>query len=163
MPCIWGQHNNSQVFLNVGIVDAAIINIQSLTRGGVPLPSPQMFKALVDTGAQRTMISTSVVQTLNLVPIGKIGISGVGSSKFHNGYLFHVFFVTPVLPLAGQVPPPGSPISALLHLRPTPIYGAEMDPAMTLQTVGFDVLLGMDVISMGSLKIEGNGTFSFSF
>jgi hypothetical protein len=27
---------------------------------------------------------------------------------------------------------------------------------------GFDVLLGMDIIRAGSLKIEGNGTFSFS-
>ena len=27
----------------------------------------------------------------------------------------------------------------------------------------FQVLLGMDIISIGSLKIEGNGTFSFSY
>jgi hypothetical protein len=28
---------------------------------------------------------------------------------------------------------------------------------------GFDVLLGMDVIGMGSLAVEGSGTYSFSF
>ena len=27
----------------------------------------------------------------------------------------------------------------------------------------FQLLLGMDIISIGSLKIEGNGTFSFSY
>ena len=27
----------------------------------------------------------------------------------------------------------------------------------------FGVLLGMDILSIGSLKMEGNGTFSFSF
>jgi hypothetical protein len=162
MPCIWGQHNNSQVFLNVGIIDASTINPQSLTFGS-QIPPPQMFKALVDTGAQRTMISTNVVRTLNLTPVGKIGISGVGSSQYHNGYLFHVVFVTPMARIAGQVPTPGNPVPAVVHYQPMPIYGAELDPAMTLQTAGFDVLLGMDVICTGSLKIEGNGTFSFSF
>ena len=49
----------------------------------------------------------------------------------------------------------------------------ENDPSMDLD--GFaavveaamgeyaDVILGMDVISIGSLAVEGNGTFSFSF
>lgn len=27
----------------------------------------------------------------------------------------------------------------------------------------FDALFGMNVLSIGSLKVEGNGTFSFSF
>lgn len=27
----------------------------------------------------------------------------------------------------------------------------------------FDVPLGMDILSIGSLKVESNGTFSFSF
>jgi len=31
------------------------------------------------------------------------------------------------------------------------------------QNPPFEVLLGMDVISMGSLVVQGNNTFSFSF
>jgi hypothetical protein len=39
------------------------------------------------------------------------------------------------------------------------IQGAEL----AIGQGGFDVLLGMDVIGMGSLAVEGSGTYSFSF
>ena len=38
------------------------------------------------------------------------------------------------------------------------LRGIEWEPPK-----GYDVLLGMDVICQGSLKVEGNGTFSFAF
>ena len=117
-----------------------------------------MFRALVDTGAQKTMISTNVVTTLNLTPRGQIGVQGVGPSvTYHNGYLFHVGFTIPLL-TPGQTIAPGTPMQFMAFVHPTPIYGAEL-PA----TIGFDVLLGMDILSSGSLKVEGNGHFSFSF
>jgi hypothetical protein len=119
-----------------------------------------MFSALIDTGAQKTMISTNVVNALALQAQGQIPIQGVGPNiTYHNGYLFHVAFTLPLL-APGQASPtvPGAPFTLLVHINPNVIYGAEL-PVLA----GFDVLLGMDILSSGSLKVEGNGQFSFSF
>jgi hypothetical protein len=157
MPCLWGQHNNSQVFLTVGIIDATAINLTGAGRFGASGPLPNMFQALIDTGAQSTMISTNVVRALNLMPIGKRPIQGVGHNvTYHNEYLFRVAFLFPV-PTPGQIGVPSARATAAIYTS-KPIHGAEL----TFTGVGFDVLLGMDIISTGSLKIEGNGTFSFS-
>jgi Aspartyl protease len=159
MPCLWLQHNNSQLFINVGILDASDVNITAsgTIATNIPMPPP-MFIALVDTGAQKTMISTRVVRTLGLQPQGMIPIQGVGPNvTHHNGYLFHVAFTIPLI-APGQQIVPGSPIPVMMFIHPTAIYGAELT-----STTGFDVLLGMDILSSGSLKVEGSGHFSFSF
>jgi hypothetical protein len=158
MPCLWGSHNNSQIFMAVGILDAANVNPASPPVSAAGMPAPAMFKALIDTGAQRTMISPSVVTNLNLVSIGKVPMQGIGPNvTYHDGYLFHVAFVVPIL-RAGQPFTVGGQAQAMVLYQPTPILGAELSIAGGT----FDVLLGMDVISTGSLKIEGNGTYSFS-
>ena len=92
MPVVWGAHNNSDIYINVGIIDASAINLASMAPvSATPIAPPSMFRALVDTGAQKTMISPNVISTLNLPPLGKILISGVGpSAHYHNAYLFHV-------------------------------------------------------------------------
>ena len=157
MPCLWGTHNNSQVFLPVGIIDDATVKTTGAGRFGSAAPRPNMFHALIDTGAQATMISTNVVKTLNLTPIGKRAIQGVGHNvSYHNEYLFRVAFMIPV-PTMGQIGVPGARAMPAIYSSP-PIHGAEL----TFTNAGFDVLLGMAIISAGSLKIEGNGTFSFS-
>src|ERR1700730_7300456 len=157
MPCLWGQHNNSQVFLTVGIIDSASVNITGTGRFGGSARPPNMFQALIDTVAQGTMISTNVVRTLNLTPIGKRPIQGVGPNiTYHNEYLFRVGFLFPVFN-PSQIGIPGAhAVNAIYTSKP--IHGAEL----SFTGLGFDVLLGMDIISTGSLKIEGNGTFSFS-
>lgn len=158
MPCLWGTHNNSQVFIDVGIFDASTLNLAGAQPVGGNIAPPKMFKALIDTGAQKTMISTNVVTTLGMKSVGKIGIQGVGPNvHYHNGYLFHVAFVI-ALVTPGQIVSPGQQVNAVIYMQPTPIYGAEITSTGGV----FDVLLGMDVIGTGSLKIEGNGTFSFS-
>jgi hypothetical protein len=137
MPCIWGQHNNSQIFLDVGIIDA--LGLPAI----LPRTLPGMFKALIDTGAQSTMISNNVVAQLGLFAVGKTAIRGIGPLvTYHNSYLFHVAFV----------------VAGVVHVLQVPVQGGEIG-----STHGLDVLLGMDVIGVGSFKVEGNGGFSFSF
>lgn len=154
MPCLWLQHNNSQLFVSLGILDAIAANIAATPPIGGQIASPRMFLALVDTGAQRTMISNNVVNALGLPPQGKIPIQGVGHTvTYHNGYLFHVAFTLPIIVQGKPVP---NQLAVFVH--PSVIYGAELT-AVT----GFDVLLGMDILSSGSLKVEGSGHFSFSF
>jgi hypothetical protein len=118
-----------------------------------------MFTALIDTGAQATMISPNVAQTVGLSPIGQMPVQGVGHTiTYHNAYLFHVCFVMPATTL-GQPMLPGSTVNSIIFVLPTPIYGAEI----TSTGGAFDVLLGMDVISTGSLVVEGIGRYSFAF
>jgi hypothetical protein len=90
--------------------------------------------------------------------MGKIPLQGIGTRvTYHNGYLFHVAFVIPsTTPPGAPAPPPGQAYG-LMAVNGTVIHGGEITAP-----VGFDVLLGMDIISGGSLHIEGNGTFSFS-
>src|SRR5438874_1586134 len=148
MPCLWLQHNKSQLFIDVAIIDALAINVigDPAATGAIMQP-PQTFNALVDTGAQKTMISASVANTLGLLPQGQIPIQGVGPNvTYHNGYLFHVGFMIPLItPVAvrGQM-------QVGIFIQQDVIWGAEL-PA----PVGFDVLLGMDVLSTGSLVIGG--------
>ena len=159
MPCVWGVHNRSQIFLDVGIIDAgAAANVTPGPYAAV-IQSPPIFKALVDTGAEVTMISPKVAETVGLTPIGQIPIQGVGHTMtYHNAYLFHVAFVVPLIHM-GQLVPAGGGVDTMIFVQPNPIYGGEI----TSTGDHFDVLLGMDVISTGSLAVEGNGTFSSSF
>ena len=158
MPVITGRHNNSDIFLDVGVIDADSIDVNNPDAHFAQIPHPSMFKALLDTGAQKTMISPNVVTSLNLTPRGKILVSGVGpTAHYHNGYLFHVAFVAPMLQ-PGQVLQAGAHIQALINIQKDVIFGAEIPSTGGL----FDVLLGMDVLSTGLLVVQ-HGQFSFAY
>lgn len=104
------------------------------------------------------MVSADVVSAVGLNPIGKIPLQSIGPEiTYHDGYLFHVAF-TFQLPPGIVAPPPGS---AQTHtfVYGLPIYGAELGGSVT----SFDVLLGMDIVGTGSLKVDGDGSFSFCF
>lgn len=151
MPCAQLPHNNSKIFINIGILDAAL-NLATHPKLGANLPAPAMFKGLFDTGAEKTMISRKVVTQLKLKPVGKIAIQGVGQNiEYHDGHLFHVAFtqiVGPPIPI--PVPPGAHQVALMVHALPAPIHGGVLgfDPS------DFDVLVGMDVISVGSFKVE---------
>jgi hypothetical protein len=137
MPCLWLQHNNSQLFINVGIIDASAVNLSASPIVGASLAAPRMFVALVDTGAERTMISTNVVNTLGLKPQGSILVHGVGPTPTpHNGYLFHVAFTIPIIVPGRPGASPTGPQQLMVFIHPVPIYGAELPVPR-----GFDVLL----------------------
>jgi hypothetical protein len=157
MPVAWARHDKRQIFLNVAIVDAAVM--QSVQGGVALIPHVEMFKALIDTGATSTCITRETAAKISLTPVGKVAVQGVAGIQHHNNYLFYVGFLVQLGP--GSIVPAGIPANASageLHLMPTPIQGAEINSGGA-----FDVLLGMDVISTGSLKIEGDGTFSWAW
>jgi hypothetical protein len=160
MPCIWGQHNGSQLFLVVSIlpVTTNIIAGQSLAH---PVPS---FMALVDTGATATGVSQACAAGAGLIPVSKVNVHGVAGIVAQNCYLFRLGFPiavanAPVSGAAPSVPPPSPGLQQVsLHVVQKVIQGCEFSAG-----AGFDVLLGMDVLSQGSLVVQGNQTFSFSF
>jgi hypothetical protein len=73
MPCIWGKHNQSQVFLNVAVFDAGIVERVSTSQLGNDFKM-HVFKALIDTGAQATCITSSAAEKVGLIPVGKVPI-----------------------------------------------------------------------------------------
>jgi hypothetical protein len=154
MPCIWGQHNGSQLFCPVVIVPPNLAAAPT---------TPAAAHALIDTGATTTGITTPLAAQLNLQPIGIMPIHGVGGVQHHNSHLFMVGFPF-ALPVGAALPPgypppqQGQVPAAIFYLQKV-IQGCAFHGA----NAPFQVLLGMDVISTGSLVVQGNGTFSFSF
>lgn len=107
-------------------------------RPGTPLPLFQTFKALWDTGASGTVVTQDVVDALKL-PV-------VGQNRVHH---------------AG-----GDSISAV-HLASIALPNQVMFPSLRVtvgKLTGFDVLIGMDIMTQGDLAITnvgGNTVFSF--
>jgi Aspartyl protease len=159
MPVITGPHNNADIFLSVGIIDADAIDFSDPDVQLGHIPPPPLFKALIDTGAQKTMISPRVISALGLQPRGRILVSGVGpQAHYHNGYLFHVAFVAPLVPPSQAIQVGSVGVAAPVHVQRDAIYGAEIPSTGGL----FDVLLGTDVLTTGLLVVQ-NGQFTFSY
>jgi hypothetical protein len=153
MPCIWGRHDKSQVFVDVVIAEDAFADRLFAADGSNPQTPLHVYRGLIDTGAQSTCISRKVVEELQLAPIGRIPIRGVSGIRDHNFYLFRVGFE-----FEAPSRQPGVK-QVTVHIVESPITAVELGA----EDGDFDVLLGMDIIGLGSLKIDGDGSFSFSF
>ena len=153
MPDIVGPHNNSQVFCSVVLLPVErfedSLNPQRLSQ----FPNLQVLKALIDTGAQGTSITLQAAEKLDLEPTGIIRVHGFGGPKDHSCYLFKVGFVDLQQTEFGNQSP-------FFHMVDKEIRGAEFDCGPDND---FDVLLGMDVLSIGTLTISHTGKFKFSF
>jgi hypothetical protein len=160
MPCIWGQHNSRQLFCAVAILPPTAAN--AAAGGHYPGPT-HIVSALVDTGATTTGIASTLETRLQMQPIGRIAIHGVGGVQHHNSHLFFVAFPFALPPGVAQPPnmspPPLGQPPIQLQILQNLIQGCEFQGGIG----NFEVILGMDVLSTGSLVVQGNGTFSFSF
>ena len=95
-------------------------------------------RALWDTGADTTIISSRIVKELNLKPYKSGGISGIGGDTGSNVYLVHV-------------------------LVPTGDFVSYVE-VMESDFQDIDILIGMDVITFGDFLItnkDGKTTFQF--
>lgn len=127
-----------------GIVDRLITEI-SVTEGHDPAtvttaPPAHPTKALWDTGATRSVISPTVVAALGLVPVGVANVFHAGGDGTSPTYLVNF-----VLPMGVTVS------GAIVTQSP-------------LELQGFDVLIGMDVITLGDFSLshcDGKTCFSF--
>src|SRR5579862_1235275 len=105
------------------------------------LPPPQLhqFQAIWDTGATNSLVTQAVVDTCGLKPIGVIDVRGVGFSGPSDVYLINVGLMNKVM-----VP----------HVR---VAKGNLAP-------GADMLIGMDIITIGDFVITNQGgrtVFSF--
>jgi hypothetical protein len=118
-------------------------------------PVPKSFVpcwTLIDTGATITSLSKRHVAVLNMQPIRKSPIRGVGGTKLHDVFQFRIAFP----PQNWAILPRENP--AALIVREEPIQGCDFEGAGD-----FDIILGMDIISTGCLTVRADKTFTFEF
>lgn len=141
MRYLRGEIENNRIRIKVGI------------RAFNPDPNTsvfdyQEFTALVDTGAQRTCVTQNVVDRLGLVRRGRVPVGNVKRVDYHYTYLFHV----------GIWPESEDGVASATFGIGDEIEGFDLGDSRY-----FDVLLGMDIITKGSLKIERSGKFEMAF
>jgi hypothetical protein len=137
MPCLNGQDN-----AGAGpIISISVFPAGSVTAGTqLNLPA-NTFLGLLDTGAEKTCISSQVVQTASLAPIGmRPMISATQSVPVH------VYLVDLILPLGN----PGFIVPGIEVLEFRPGAGNS-----------FQLLVGRDIIRQGTLVMSADGHFSF--
>ena len=103
---------------------------------GDPLAPPVVVSALWDTGAYSSVINQKVVDALGLVPVDRSRACGV------NGW-----YEAPVYVIDLQLP-------NNIKITGLPVSLGGM--------VAADILIGMDVISLGDLKLTNDGSTEFS-
>lgn len=122
------------------------------------LASTTRYRALIDTGATSTMVATRVVNEQRLQPTSILRYRSKDGESSVPGYLFRVMFYGDIVALPGDSEEDGVSRYDKMHVVPKVIEGGEL----SVQT-GFDVLLGMDVLTTGTLTIRPDGTFTFTY
>ena len=110
---------------------------------GIPDPPREKFTCIWDTGATNTVITRKVVEALKLRPSGRRVVRTGGEGSGFNEYEVYTYLVNLFLPhnvIVGGVPVTEGGIA------------------------GADVLIGMDIISMGDFAITNcNGQSCWTF
>lgn len=109
-------------------------------------PNPQELKkfsgqALIDTGATLTCITGNVIQALDLRPNGKILISGTTGTKPANTYRINIY-----IPMINDDP----------EVQNGMLHSLGANAVAISNEVGFEMLMGMDIIQQCTLIINKN-------
>ena len=106
------------------------------------------FRALIDTGASRTAISQNVIDRVGLISRGKIQVGNVKRTELHRTFFFHV----------GVWPDRNDGFPSSIYGVGNEIMGIDGGDSRY-----YDVLLGMDIITQGSFRLESDGSFELAF
>jgi hypothetical protein len=123
------------------VTDAEVFTARSISKSFNIIQKSEMVKAIWDTGATGTVISSGLVSRLGLVPTGKTVAADVNKSYETNTYVVDIGLPNGLLIFDVQV----TEVPNLGH---------------------YDLLIGMDLITMGDMAItngHGNTWFSFRF
>lgn len=137
VPEIGGVYENAQILVPVvlgGGVGQAVKLVQAV--------------GLLDTGAVSTAIDPSLAAELGLKPVGRRIIDTAAGPRRANAYNFTLGFVQSAPQGFGQPP---------LFL-PNEIYGLDFT-----RGIAFNVLIGMDVISIGEFRMDRKRNWYFAF
>ena len=105
------------------------------------------YKALIDTGATASCITEKIANELNLFPFSKREVSNTTGT--HASNIYKVCFILPI------------------DLVNRNTVSRNLNPFVNIEVIGimggnqnFDAIIGMDIISKGSLHIT-NGVYTF--
>lgn len=146
MPCIAGSFNHQ-----IGpLIQVAIIKEPENIDAGVP-HEPCMFMGLIDTGATTTCISSKVIEDCHLEPTGKTLMVGATGQEEVDQFTFGVGFI-----IDGNQATTGTFKGTLQALQ---VQGCQFS---NHSDSVFDVLIGRDIISRGSITLSFDGHFILS-
>lgn len=127
--------------------DGIAISLPTRLEVGLPLPQEMhnenrflSFTGIWDTGATHSVITDKVMKALNLSPVDMVPVSGVNSREIRPVCLVNI-----VLPN---------------HI----ILPARRVTVCNLNSTNYDLLIGMDIISLGDFSISNrDGLTHFTF
>ncbi|MEQ1929369.1 MAG: retropepsin-like aspartic protease [Parvularculaceae bacterium] len=140
MFLVSGRHDGRQILLTVVVVS----DLAADPTGAVSIRM-EPLRALLDTGATSSSITPNAAHRIGLTPAGLRYVNTAGGMRRVPYFAFRIGILKDGA---------GAPF-----VLDEPISGS----AFTLETMNFDILLGMDVISLGDLAIRRDGTWSFEF
>ena len=115
------------------------------------------FRGLVDTGAQRTVVSESVIANLGLVRTGHMEFGGLHGSKTHSRYLASIgIWAHRIDNKSGFKDITTNELS--LYTIEAPFEVVNMN-----DNTNFDLILGFDVLKLFSFRFDcGDTTFEIT-
>lgn len=149
MSAFSGQFDwNAGLIWQVGFVSGTTLTEDV----GVP-GAHHLCPALVDTGASRTCIAKSVIEAINLHPIGRTSMANAGGTADANVYDVHIALLTdPAQNPDGTV---GVQARLFRNLRVLEFVPDGNTP--------YQALIGRDILRIGMLTTSRDGHFSFAF
>ncbi len=108
--------------------------------------SYRRYAALLDTGATSSWVTPRVIAEMKLVELGRETVSVATEERVASTYLFRIGFF-PDVPL----------INGLPYVFPD-VTGFRL-----AQRVGFDVLIGMDVLKQTDFNLYRDGSWRLNF
>lgn len=108
----------------------------------------QEYRALIDTGAQRTCLTRKTIVTESLVPHSKKPIQNVNDAHLHGLYWANLGF------WAERLEDDGSSGERTYFALPAPVEVIDI-----ANNNWFDAIIGMDILQHYDLRFEGSGSF----
>ena len=145
MPCISGQYDPViGVLLQAAVLPGGHLDkaIQANSEESPIDVTAVPVSGLLDTGADRSCVSRSLAESLNLQPTGKVSVSGATGDREMNQYTIDLLLQF------GQ-------ISNAIREHVVTEFTSN-------STTAYDMLVGRDIICQGVLTMDFSGHFSFS-
>lgn len=138
------EHNGRRLFVNIKLLPPDSEDVARLPVSEVDSKDVFTYGAIFDTGCTCTSISKNVVRDLGLVSYSKVPVAGITGTVLKNVYSCRFGFEED---------------KGHINIHHQPIECMEFDNS------GFDidVLIGMDVITMGELTVHRYPAFTFKY